>query len=101
MKPSLQTLIIAACFALCGASVYGANKWWDVNGTTAGSGQGATAGTWNTSGTTWTTDSTGSSATTAFATGDNAFFSAGTDATGAFTINLPSSVTAGGLAVEE
>ena len=89
------------CVALCGASVHAALKYWDINGTTAGSGQGTGAGTWNTTGSLWSTDSTGSSAVTTFVTGDTAVFSAGTDATGAFTINAPSGITASGITVEE
>jgi len=58
------------------AAVY----YWDTNGATAGSG--AATGTWGSS-TFWSTDATGSSATTAYA-GDNTsdlFFSAGTNGT--------------------
>jgi autotransporter-associated beta strand protein len=49
----------------------------------------------------WSTDSTGGSAATTFASGDTAVFSAGTDATSAWTINAPSAITAAGITVEE
>src|SRR5262245_53267333 len=98
---SITLPTLALSLALSAISSQAAVKYWDVNGATAGSGQTTTAGTWNTSGSTWTTDATGSSATTTFASGDTAVFSAGTDGTSAFTINVPSGLTIGGLTNEE
>ena len=99
-----KNLSVGLSFLLCFGTTFSlqaAVKYWDVNGATAGSGQGTTTGTWNTSGSTWTTDPTGSSATTTFASGDTAVFSAGADATSAFSNNLPSAVTIGGMTNEE
>ncbi len=93
------TLLFA--FLFLSHAAHAANKWWDVNGASPGSGQGTNTGTWNTTGLNWTTDSTGDSATTTFATGDLAIFSAGTDATNTWTINVPSAVTAAGITVNE
>ena len=45
--------------------------YWDTNGSTAGLGG---TGTWNTTATNWTTDSTGSSATQAWVSGSDAVF---------------------------
>jgi fibronectin-binding autotransporter adhesin len=80
-----------------------ADKYLDTNSNTAGSGVvSATTYTWDTSGVRWTTDSTGSSATTTFASGDSAIFSAGTDAAGlSYTLTVPSALTIGNLTVEE
>ena len=78
--------ILLSILNLSVGSLDAAIKYWDINGTTAGSGQGIANGTWNTTGTLWTTDATGSSSATTFATGDTAVFSAGTDATNAFAI---------------
>jgi autotransporter-associated beta strand protein len=58
---------------------------YDINGATAGSGA-AAGGTWN--GTAqWTTDPDGSGATIAWINGAMPVFSAGTDATGSYSIN--------------
>ena len=99
-----KNLSVGLSFLLCFGTTFSlqaAVKYWDVNGATAGSGQGTTTGTWNTSGSTWSTDSTGSSATTPFASGDTVVFSAGTDGTSAFTVNVPSALTIGGMTNEE
>jgi autotransporter-associated beta strand protein len=98
-KPLAQMILLG--LALSTVPLEAATKYWDINGATAGSGQGTGAGTWNTTGLTWTTDPTGASAATTFAASDAAVFSAGTDATSAWTINVPSALTAGSLTVEE
>ena len=76
--------------------------YWDSNGnTTAGAGATPT-GTWGTS-LFWNTDSggLGASATAGWTAGDTAVFSAGTDATGSYTVTVSGTQTAGGLNVEE
>ena len=100
MKRAFATATLLT-LALWATSVHAALKYWDINGATPGSGQGTATGTWNTTGSLWSTDPTGSSAATTFNTGDTAFFSAGTDATSEWTLNLPSAITAGGVTVEE
>ena len=80
-----------AALTLLAPSVYTVNAaslYWDTNGSTAGSG--SVNGTWNTTNTLWTTDSTGASTTVAATTlnSDDLFFSAGTNATtGTVTVN--------------
>jgi autotransporter-associated beta strand protein len=96
-----RALVLTILALVIGSSAQAALKYWDINGTTPGSGQGTGAGTWDTTTSNWSTDSTGNSATTTFATSDTAVFSAGTDATGIWTLNVPSAVTAGGITVEE
>lgn len=67
--------------------VYAQNVlYWDRNGTTAGAGT-APAGNWGTAGN-WSTNSAGTAATTNWTDGAVAVFSAGTDATGSYTVNL-------------
>jgi len=67
--------------------VYAQNVlYWDRNGTTAGAGT-SPAGTWSTAGN-WSTSSAGTAATTNWTDGAVAVFSAGTDATGSYTVNL-------------
>jgi hypothetical protein len=75
--------------------------YWDINGKTAGAGGPTPSGTWNTSNSNkvWTTDSTGSSNTTAWTSGDAAVFSAGTDATGAFTVTVSGTQSAASITV--
>jgi autotransporter-associated beta strand protein len=72
------------------ATVY----YWDSNGTTAGAGT-APTGTWGTSAF-WSTSSAGTSATANNATTalDQLIFSAGTDATGTYTITVNGTRTA-------
>jgi len=103
MKRNSQLIISLICFALCGAStVKGDTKYWDTNGATAGAGGASPSGTWDT-GTTanWSLDSGGGAATTTWADGDDAVFSAGSDATGDFTVSLTGTPVVGNLTVEE
>lgn len=67
--------------------VYAQNiLYWDRNGTTAGAGT-TPSGTWSTNGN-WTTNSAGTSATTNWSDNAVAVFSAGTNATGTYTVDL-------------
>src|SRR5262245_25906114 len=103
MKRNLQ-LTVSVCLLAFVSSASAANKWWDINGATAGAGGATPAGTWDTGATgNWTTDSTGSSAATTWSASDSAFFSAGTDASGSFTITIPNLTTnvATAVTVEE
>src|SRR6266404_3935401 len=75
-----------------------ATLYWDGNGATPGAGS-TPSGTWDSSSPFWTIDSTGASPTAGY-TGDagtTAVFSAGSDATGAFTVTLGGTQIAGGL----
>jgi autotransporter-associated beta strand protein len=81
-----------AVFALGMGLARGASVYWDTNGATGGSG--AATGTWGSSAF-WSTDSTGSSATsgTLPLNTDDVFFSAGTNGT-AGTVTVSGSQTA-------
>ena len=102
MKRNTLILTSIICTALWQVAVQGATKYWDIDGATPGAGGPNPSGIWDT-GTTanWTTDSTGSSAGTMWSFGDDAVFSAGSDATGAFTVDASSGPTAGNLTTEE
>ena len=82
----------------------GADPFWDLNGTTAGSGgTGGTApsGTWSTSLANWNPVAAGTSATAVWNNGDAAVFSAGSNATGSYTVNVSGSITASTITFEE
>jgi autotransporter-associated beta strand protein len=95
--------IAAAILPVLGLSVQpvqGGILFWDLNGATPGASAGTTAsGTWDTTSSNWSTDSTGSLATQTIAATDSAVFSAGTNATGASTI--AGTASAVGLTIEE
>src|ERR1043166_1435161 len=78
VNETIQLMAWLICFALCGASVQGVDKWWDIDGAPPGAGGATPAGNWDiTTTANWSTDSTGSSTATTFANNDVAIFSAG------------------------
>lgn len=95
-------LTAAVVVSLAGASsvqsVSAGTLYWDTNGATAGSGN--AAGTWD-SGTNWSADPAGSSATVGWTNGESAVIAAGTDGTGAYTLTLAGSVSTPSILVEE
>lgn len=97
MKTRMQQWIVGVAVVLALAMPAWATKWWDTNGSLAGSGN--SGGNWNDSN--WTSDSTGSSATGAWGGDSEVTFSAGTDGTGTFTVNLASGVSFRKVTIEE
>src|SRR5687768_11927935 len=97
---ALATAVAAVGF---GQTAKAADQYWDLNGATDGAGGPTPTGTWNTTNTNWNTDPLGGAAGAvgSWVSGDSAFFSAGSDATGAFTVTLSAVQNAGGLTVEE
>src|SRR6185436_11912668 len=79
-------------------SVQAATNYWDGNDATPGAGV-APSGTWSTDAF-WSNSPEGTNATTTWTTGDDAVFSAGTDATGEYTVTL-GSATANSFRIEE
>jgi autotransporter-associated beta strand protein len=73
-------------------------RYWDPNGTTAGSGTPGTC-VWD-SGTNWTTDSTGVAATTAWVDGSPVVFSAGTDVAGTWNISIGGTIQTNAILFE-
>lgn len=82
-----------------------AQLYWDLNGSTAGSGANSTNGTWannNAAGNrNWTSNSAGTTTTARWNDGNTAVFSAGTDATGSYTVTISGTVVTPSLILEE
>ncbi|HVU08505.1 MAG TPA: autotransporter-associated beta strand repeat-containing protein [Verrucomicrobiae bacterium] len=73
------------------------NLYWDANGASSGGSSNTVApGTWGVNNF-WSTNSAGTSATTGWTSGRTAVFSAGTNVTGAYTVNVSGNQTAGGI----
>jgi fibronectin-binding autotransporter adhesin len=77
--------------------------YWDIDTqNVAGAGGGtAPSGTWSASTHHWNADSTGVGIPTAWVAGETAIFSAGTNATGAYTVTVSGTQNLAGLTVEE
>ena len=78
--------------------------YWDIDGKTAGAGGTAPADTWSTTGGSnknWTTSSGGTASTTWWSSGANAIFSAGTNATGSYTVTVSGTQNVSGITVQE
>ncbi len=86
-----------ACLA---GTASAATQYWDTNGPTAGAGGSTPTGTWGIDNY-WSTSSAGTAATGGWGSGNAAIFSAGTDATGTFSIAVDSTQTASSLTFEE
>jgi fibronectin-binding autotransporter adhesin len=76
--------------------------YWDINGVTAGAGGAAPAGEWNATNQFWNTNADGLSGTiAAWTPGVIAIFSAGADATGAYTVGVTGTHNIRGLTFQE
>jgi autotransporter-associated beta strand protein len=64
------------------------DAYWDLNGTNAGAGGPAPAGTWNAANTNWNAVADGTGSTAAWTSGLRAVFAAGTDATDAYIVTV-------------
>ncbi len=74
-------------------------NYWDINGTTAGAGGTSPTGTWNTSNTFWNATVAGTGSVAAWTAGRTPIFSAGSDATGAYAVDVVGSQDIGGLII--
>lgn len=74
-----------------------AGTYWDMNGATAGSGGPTPNGTWNSANSNWSDDPAGEIATGTFTDYKVATFSAGSDATGTYTVTKDGSASVFGL----
>jgi fibronectin-binding autotransporter adhesin len=63
-------------------------KYWDINGTTAEAGSSIPAGIWNSSNTFWNANEAGTGSIAAWTAGQTAIFSAGSDATGSYAVEV-------------
>jgi fibronectin-binding autotransporter adhesin len=93
------TLLIVATGA---AEARAQTKYWDLDVIPrAGAGSATPGGTWNAAAATWNTDSTGTLLPTTWTAGNIADFSAGTNATGPYTVTVTGTQSLSGLTVEE
>ena len=74
-------------------------SYWDLNAATAGAGS-APGGTWNSTATNWSSNANGTVATGPWAE-QTAIFSAGSDATGAYTVSVSGTQMVANLLVQE
>lgn len=94
-----QVGAIALCLSLS-LNLHAAEVYWDVNADAVGSGN--AGGTWDTATTAnWSTSAAGDVVTGTFADNDTAIFSAGTDGTGGWTINVSGTVQPAGITFKE
>ena len=80
--------------------VIAGQQYWDANGAVAGAGTTPT-GTWSTNTAFWSADATGAQATTNWTNGSDAIFSAGSDATGTFTVTVSGAPKVNDLTIGE
>src|SRR5690349_6353670 len=83
--------VAAVLAGLVLASLASAQLYWDpTNGSTMGTGSTTPTGAWNTSGSnkTWNSSSLGINNTVKWTDGSDAVFSAGSDATGSYTVTV-------------
>lgn len=79
-----------------------ADPFWDpTNGTGGGTGTTTPNGTWSTSVAAWNPLADGTGVPAVWSNGDAAVFSAGTDATGSYTVTVSGAVSASTLTIEE
>jgi fibronectin-binding autotransporter adhesin len=82
-------------------------RYWDIDGPTPGAGGPTPSGTWSSTATNWSPNAAGDAATLGWVSGANpgegdvAFFSAGSDATGAFTVTIDGTNNASGMVVNQ
>src|SRR5436309_7226819 len=93
--------IFCFCVALSATSIP-ATLYWDINGATAGAGGASPSGIWDAATTAnWSSSSAGTVATVVWTSGDSPQFSAGTDATGPFTVTVNGNVNVNTIRMEE
>jgi T5SS/PEP-CTERM-associated repeat protein/autotransporter-associated beta strand protein len=100
MSPRLLPVLLRTLFLLIATVSAQAQFYWDANGPTAGAGGTTPTGTWGIDGF-WSSSVTGSATTAGWSSGGVAVFSAGTDATGSYTVTVSGTQNIGGLTVEE
>ena len=91
---AISLLLLASLTALH-AQAQAVTNYWDINGSIPGAGGPTPSGNWEDP--TWSTDPTGSIPTGLWTEGNVPVFSAGTDATGAYTITANSDHTIAGM----
>ena len=97
----------AAVIALTTHALAQSTVYWDIDGSTPGAGGATPSGTWSGTAANWSPSADGDAATAAWVSGTGAgdgnvaFFSAGSDATGSFTVTLDGTSNASGIIVNQ
>ena len=95
------TLVLVGLFFAAIPPGFAQTMYWDRNGGTAGAGS-SPSGTWSTSSYAWSSNSAGTSGTIVrWTNGRDAVFSAGTDATGSYTVTVSGTVRTSSITIEE
>ncbi len=101
----LPTLLVLISLSLPNASFAQTTVYWDRNSSTAGAGGASPSGTWANNNAAanrnWSTSAAGTATTARWDGGDYAVFSAGTDATGNYTVTVSGTVGVDGITIEE
>ena len=97
------TVSIAFALLLFGPALFGQTSlYWDINGKTVGAGGASPSQTWSSTTKYWNTNAAGTTtAPAAWKSGSFAIFSAGTDATGAYTVTVSGTQTVAGITIAE
>ncbi len=76
-------------------------RYWDLDGNIAGAGGASPSGIWDATVANWNQNANGNSAANTFTNGDDVYFSAGTNATGSYTVTLNGTQSVSSLNIEE
>ena len=98
------SLVSAVIILSSAVSATHAQLYWDIDGAIAGAGGATPTGTWDTSLANWNLDPQGdgdAGGGTTWTAGGDAIFSAGTDASGAFTVTLSGTQTANSILFQD
>ena len=102
---SIQALAIV--LAVSATAVAQSTVYWDIDGATPGAGGPTPSGTWSGTAANWSSSPAGDVATAAWVSGTGAgdgnvaYFSAGSDATGSFTVTIDGTNFGSGLVVNQ
>ncbi|GEM_PF-3529148 len=104
---TVRTTLLLVAVVLVSAASAQDYRYWDIDGPTPGAGGPTPSGTWSGITTTWSTSAAGDVTTEAWVSGatpgegSHAFFSAGSDATGEFTVTIDGTNYGSGLTVNQ
>ena len=105
--PWMRVAAAAAVLATAASAFAQDIRYWDIDGPTPGAGGPTPSGTWSSAAANWSPNAAGDAATeawisgTAAGNGRVAFFSAGSDATGSFTVTIDGTNFASGMVVNQ
>ena len=105
--PWMRVAAAAAVLATAASAFAQDIRYWDIDGPTPGAGGPTPSGTWSSAAANWSPNAAGDAATEAWisgtAAGDGrmAYFSAGSDATGSFTVTIDGTNFASGMVVNQ